>query len=449
MDSPQILPRVDDNHVLKQTLESWDKDRLIQYALNLSKASAEQEEAGTILAENVVENRMLRGLMLVQEIGENLASLELNHVLTRLLKLINEALDVEDGSILLVEEPSKDLIFQTSLGSISQEIKPFRVPRGQGIAGEVAQHGEPIRIENAQTDARHFKQIDHDTGFLTKSILCVPLKTRDKIIGVVEVFNKQSGPFTEADEALLGSIANYAAISIENARLHQSVIAERDRAIQAQEEVSNKLQRDLHDGPTQLVAAMQMSIEFCKTALEKEISLVGPELDNMHLLAERATHQMRTLLFELRPLELETQGLAAALKTFIDKRQKTEKTALHLDIQTDQLDNLISRLQDKYESALFAITQEAVNNSLKYAKADNIFVRVQQQDNHIELSVLDDGLGFDLHEVTSNYEGRGSYGLVNQRERAALLGSELDLKSALGAGTETIIRFTISPEMKR
>ena len=313
MDSPQTYPRIYNDRAFKQTLDGWDKDRLIQYALNITKAMAEKENSTISAIEDMGtdSSSMLDGLALVQEIGENLASLDLDRVLARLLALINQALDVEDGSILLVEEPSKDLVFQTSLGSISQEIKPFRVPRGHGIAGEVAQTGIPIRVENAQTDARHFKQIDEDTGFLTKTILCVPLKTRDKIIGVVEVFNKQSGPFTEADEALLGSIANYAAISIENARLHQSVIAERDRAIQAQEEVSNKLQRDLHDGPTQIVAAMQMSIEFCKTALEKDISHVGPELDNLQVLAERATHQMRTLLFELRPLELETKGLAA------------------------------------------------------------------------------------------------------------------------------------------
>ena len=126
-----------------------------------------------------------------------------------------------------------------------------------------------------------------------------------------------------------------------------------------------------------------------------------------------------------------------------------KKTRLHLDIQSDQPNQEILRLQDKYESALFAITQEAVNNSLKYAKSDNIFINVCQNNDHIELTVLDDGIGFDLHEVTSNYEGRGSYGLVNQRERAALLGSELNMKSALGAGTETTIRFTVTSEMKR
>ncbi|MEM7343430.1 MAG: sensor histidine kinase, partial [Chloroflexota bacterium] len=228
-----------------------------------------------------------------------------------------------------------------------------------------------------------------------------------------------------------------------------SVIAERDRVIQAQEEASNRLQRDLHDGPTQLVAAMQMSIEFCKTALEKDITKVGPELDNMQVLSEKATHQMRTMLFELRPLELETKGLVAALETFVERRQKSEDTDLVLNVRSDKSHNAFPRLKSKYERALFAITQEAVNNALKYAKADHIYINLYSAGNRSKLAIVDDGLGFDLHSVTSNYENRGSYGMINQRERAELLGTELIMKSAPGAGTEITADFLITPEMQR
>jgi len=450
MNNLKILSRTSDSSTLKETFNSWDKEKLVQYALSVTKAISERDNFTQPKLNHSASHPLLQSMALVEEIGESLSStLELDEVLIRLLRLVNEALDVEDGSILLTEEPSKDLVFQTSLGSISQKIKPFRVPRGHGIAGEVARTGKPIRVDNAQKDARHFKKIDRDTGFLTRSILCVPLITRSRIIGVIEVFNKKSGPFIEEDEALLGSIANYAAISIENARLHESVIAERDRVLQAQEEASNKLQRDLHDGPTQLVAAMQMSIEFCKTALERDMTKVGPELDNMQALAEKATHQMRTLLFELRPLELETKGLAPALTTFLEKRQKSESAILHLCIRSDQPDNKLSRLANKYERAIFAIIQEAVNNTLKYAKADNIFVTLDQAQDKLKLTVLDDGLGFDLQMVTENYEDRGSYGMVNQRERVALLGSELEIKTAPGAGTEVIVQVTLTPEIKR
>jgi signal transduction histidine kinase len=244
-------------------------------------------------------------------------------------------------------------------------------------------------------------------------------------------------------------MANYAAISIENARLYHSVIAERDRVIKAQHEASSKLQRDLHDGPTQLVAAMQMNIEFCKTALKKNVSLVEPELEQMNVLAQKALHQMRTMLFELRPLELETEGLGAALKTFMDRRQKTEKTRLLLDVQSDQPDNKISRLDSKYERALFAMVQETVNNALKHAKANHIFVKVYERNDQLSITILDDGLGFELRTITENYESRGSYGMINLKERADLVGGVLVIKSAPGAGAEFKVTTTLTSEMKQ
>jgi len=430
--------QIKNRQTLKSIFSHWDKEKLVEYALSLTQAMAqEQHKFKELAARHKSTQGWLQGLTLVEEIGQHLSStLNLDKVLELLLRRVSDMLNVEDGSILFVEEPSGDLIFQTSLGSYSEEIKPFRVPRGQGIAGEVALTGKPIRVDNAENDARHFKKIDLNTGFHTKSILCVPLITRDKTIGVIEVFNKENGPFTEQDQVLLSSIANYAAIAIENARLHQSVLAEKERVIKAQEKVSHKLQRDLHDGPTQLVAALEMSIEFCKKALKQDISLVEPELDNMMQITKKATHQMRTLLFELRPLVLETQGLLAALETFIERRQKDENTSLQLQINSEHPNGTISRLEAKTEMALFAIVQEAINNALKYARADHIFVTLTQKDHHLSISVIDDGMGFDLSIISNNYENRGSYGMVNMKERADHAGGELTIKSAPGAGTE-------------
>ncbi len=421
----------------------WDTEKLLNYAVSLTASIlAEREQYKTLSAKFQSTQTSLQGLTLVEEIGRSLSStLDLNEVLTLLLSRVNKVLQADDSSILLKEEPSGDLVFQISLGSISEQIKPFRVPKGEGIAGEVALTGKPIRVDNAQQDARHFKQIDDDTGFLTKTILCVPLVTREKIVGVIEVFNKKQGVFTDEDQVLLSSIANYAAVAIENARLHQSVLAEKDRVIQAQEEVSRKLQRDLHDGPTQLVAAIQMSADFSRQALEKQPSLVGPELDNIINLAERASHQMRTLLFELRPLILETQGLVAALESFLERRQKDSPAKLHLMTNSDQPGNAIVRLETRSEMSLFAVVQEAVNNALKYAKADNIIVKLAQRQKELCLRIIDDGLGFDIASVNTNYEDRGSYGMVNMKERAELVGGRFSLKSAPGAGTE--IRVTI------
>ncbi len=434
--------------VLKEAFRHWDQAQLIEYAVSTTQALLDEQEVVKNLTKRYDSTQSWAlGLALVEEIGQNLSStLNLKEVLTRLLSRVYNAINVEDGSILLIEEPSGDLATQVVLGSLSKSSKPFRVPKGHGIAGEVAATGVPIIVNNAKDDTRHFTQIDQDTGFQTKSILCVPLFNHQKIIGVLEVFNKKNGSFTQHDQLLLTSIANYAGIAIENAQLHESVVEERNLVIRAQEEVSHKLQRDLHDGPTQLVAALQMNIDFCRQALKhNRVKLAETELENMLELAQRASHQMRTLLFELRPLVLETKGLIAALSMYLERRQEEEsETRLHLICNSDQPDDQISRMKAKVEAALFAIIQEAVNNALKHAVADNITVRLEQKGDQLAVAIVDDGVGFDVHSIAANYEDRGSYGMVNLRERVAVAHGDYFINSTPSEGTEIQVNVPLS-----
>jgi signal transduction histidine kinase len=200
----------------------------------------------------------------------------------------------------------------------------------------------------------------------------------------------------------------------------------------------------LHDGPTQLVAGIKMSLDFAKKALEKEPSLLPRELTYMQELAERATHQMRTMLFELRPLVLETQGLGAALQVFIDRRQKDipgETPKLSLKIETNYPGGDISRQDGKVETTIFAIVQETVNNAVKHAQAQNIMVQLTETATAIYTVIRDDGQGFDVNQVMSNYEERGSLGMINLKERTQLIGGELSIRSAPGNGTRITIQI--------
>ncbi len=369
------------------------------------------------------------------------ATLHLEEVLTRIMQQVESMLNVEAGSILLTDPATGDLVFQIALGEKADEIKPFRVPKGQGIAGEVALTGKPQVVANVAKDKRHFKELTQKIDFETRNMMCVPLVLYDNIIGVLQVINKKQGRFTKNDLELLSAIASYAAIAIQNARLHENVLAERDRVIEAQEQARRVLARDLHDGPTQLVAGIMMSLDFSKQALEKDPSLLAKELDYMQGLAERASHQMRTMLFELRPLVLETQGLGAALQVFLDRRQKDieNATSLCLKIKTDGPSGDISRQDGKVEAAIFAIVQETVNNAIKHAQAENIVVELRETPTAVYTIIADDGQGFDVDQVMASYEHRGSLGMVNIRERTELIGGELKIKSAPGKGT----RFTI------
>jgi signal transduction histidine kinase len=391
--------------------------------------------------------RRVEELAILNEMSTSLSStLDLDKVLTLIMERINAVLKVEAGSLLLIDDETGELVFQIALGEKAEGVKPFRLQMGQGIAGHVAQSGEPLMISDAQKDRRHFREVDVTTDFLTRAMLCVPMIFKGKVIGVIEIMNKLEGDFTESDLTLLSSIATYAAIAIENARLHQSVLAERDRVVVAQEEVQKKLARDLHDGPTQLVAGMLMRLDFIQKALTRDPSLAEKEISQVIDLGQRASHQMRTLLFKLRPLILETQGLVPALETFLTRQQKEEAdTTLHLEVRTERGDDHLTRRDPKDEAAIFAIVQEAVRNALKHAQADNIWVRLAEQAGELMVIVQDDGVGFDTAAVENDYEQRGSLGMVNIRERAELVGGHLTLRSAPGQGTEVMIRVPWGP----
>jgi len=385
-----------------------------------------------------VAQRQADEMKFLNDVGRTLSStLNLEKVLTSIMEQVDEMLAVEAGSLLLTDPNDGDLVFQIALGDKAKEVKPFRVPKGQGIAGQVAETGKPLVIADVKSDDRHFKQVDQKTHFHTRNILCVPLILRDQVVGVLQVLNKKTGNFTQRDVDLLSSIAAYAAIAIENARLYESLEAEHTRSIQAEQEARKRLANDLHDGPTQLVAAIMMNLDFAAKALEKDPSLLPPTLEEMADLASRASHQMRTLLFELRPLVLETQGLGAALQVFLDRRQKDAgpNTRLSLEIDTQNPSGDISRQDGKIEATIFAVVQETVNNAIKHARAKNIKVTLKETAKGIYTTIADDGVGFDVEQVLQNYETRGSLGMLNVRERAASLGGESTIESTPGKGT--------------
>jgi signal transduction histidine kinase len=357
------------------------------------------------------------------------------------MEQVDHLLNVEAGSLLLTDAETGNLVFQIALGDTADQIKPFQIPKGQGIAGEVAESGQPLMVADTTKDQRHFKKFDQETNFQTRNILCVPLILHDQVIGVLEVMNKRVGTFTEHDLDVLSSVASYAAIAIDNARLHESVLAERDKVIEVEEETRKQLARDLHDGPTQLVAGLMMSLDFCKKALEKDPSLLTKEFERMTDLAERASHQLRTALFELRPLVLETQGFGAALETFMERRQKDigPTPKLTAKIEADTPNGELSRQDAKVEATIFAIVQETVNNAIKHAKANEIKVEVKETHQAVYTTIKDDGQGFDVDKVMDNYEERGSLGMLNLQERTELIGGELTMKSVPEHGTKITI----------
>jgi len=168
--------------------------------------------------------RRVEELTFLNRVGRSMiSSLDLEQVLTTVMEETALVLRTEAGSILLLDEDGRELVFEAAVGPRSEEMRGLRLPAGQGVAGWVAREGQRLLVPDVAEDPRFYSDIDEATGFVTRSILAVPLKVKGKVIGVIEAVNKTEGYFVQADVALLSSMAQSAAIAIENARLYKDL----------------------------------------------------------------------------------------------------------------------------------------------------------------------------------------------------------------------------------
>jgi len=172
-------------------------------------------------------------LELLNQVGRTLTSstFNLDRVLTHTIEMISKLINVEAGSLLLLR--GDELIFKVAIGEAGDSLKGLRIQMGKGIVGWVASTGQPILVRDTTDDPRFYKEMDNQTGFMTKNLLCIPMIVRGRTIGVIELLNKVNGTFTEEDLKVLQSVATSAAIAIENARLYSGSVnmAKKERLI--------------------------------------------------------------------------------------------------------------------------------------------------------------------------------------------------------------------------
>lgn len=159
------------------------------------------------------------------EIGKTLiSSLELRDVLQSIMSQVEQLLQPKSWSLLLLDEESDELYFEIAVSPVAENLKGIRLKRGEGIAGWVVQHGQPLLIPDVAVDPRFASHIADEINYPVKSILCAPLKIRDRIFGVIELVNTaDERSFNPEDLPLLDAVADFAAIAIDNARNYKKV----------------------------------------------------------------------------------------------------------------------------------------------------------------------------------------------------------------------------------
>ena len=272
-------------------------------------------------------------LSLFYQVAQSMAStLDVSTVLENSMQLATAVLDASVSALMLVDEEKKELVFEYAYGPMSSVLRKQRTGFNEGIAGWVANHGIPVVVNDARTDPRFSPAVDARTGFLTQSVVCAPIQIRGETLGVLEALNKRGEQgFDSEDLRLMVTTANQAAVAIENARLYESLREERDRIIEAQENVRRQVARNLHDGTVQFLSAIAMGVDHLERLVEFKPEDAKSELASLRRLTRQASQQARLALFELRPVILETQGLLPALGAYAEQLRGNELFAVHLE----------------------------------------------------------------------------------------------------------------------
>ena len=340
-----------------------------------------------------------------------------------LQRLVDSARELAEARYAALGLPDGDGGFRRFLTSgMSDELVASLgpLPRQHGVLGAMLETRSPYHTRDIHDHPRFrgWWPAGHPD---MRSFLGVPIVAPAGVIGAFYLTEKLEGPdFTAEDRALIELLAAHAAIAITNARLYEqtrelSIVAER-----------NRLALDLHDAVSQKLFGLVLNAEAAGTLLERDPAAARDQVAKLQTLAREILDELRSLVFELRPPDLEHDGLAEALRKHVELLRRLEQHEIEL-VLTGELPADAAR-----DREILRIAQEALQNALKHAHADHVVVRLQAEDGGVLLEVEDDGVGFDPHAPGARSR---RLGLTSMEERAQRLGATLEIRSAPDAGT--------------
>jgi signal transduction histidine kinase len=302
------------------------------------------------------------------------------------------------------------------------------LPRTHGLLGAMLESEASHRTPDIRRDPR-FRGWWPSAHPVMRSFLGVPIVGGDRVVGAFYLTDKEDATeFTAADQELIEMLAPHAALAMENARL-----SERSRELSIVEE-RNRLARDLHDSLVQKLFGVVLAAKSASTLLERDAADARAQVDRLGELAQDAISELRSLVFQLRPVAIETEGLAEALRKHVDVLRRVHATTLELELSG------MPRLRPGVDEEVFRIAQEALHNALRHARAGRIAVRLEENGGGLALSVSDDGVGFDPGAPALRAR---RLGLTSMEERAREIGGRFSIASAPGAGTS--VRLEMDP----
>lgn len=291
------------------------------------------------------------------------------------------------------------------------------MPRQHGMLGAMLREGAPVRLPDIRRDPR-FDSWPRAHPVL-KDFLGVPIRDGDRVLGIIFLSDKRiPGGFTEADQRLLTVFAAHAAIALTNARLY-----ERSRELALVEE-RTRMARELHDAVTQKLFSLRLTAQAAASLVTRDPGRALGELERVERLAGEALAELRAVIVELRPAELDRHGLAETLRKQVRLLDRLHPASFTFE------EHPVCVPDPATEVAVLRVAQEALHNASRHAEAGTVAVRLGCEEGRVFLEVRDDGTGFDVAAAA----GRG-LGIASMGDRAQALGGSVSVTSEPGRGT--------------
>ena len=418
------------------------------------KINAVAELRKDITAEKQLDNQILRRyreLSALSQISAAVSGLwDLDAILSVALDNLLAIMNGTTGGILLLDEQTQTLCYRVHRGLSGKYITEMCLNVGEGIAGQVAQTGKPALLEDISLDPHAAKPDLISTEGL-RAFISVPLRAKEKVLGVINVASHVPHHFEEDDMYLLSSIGDQIGIAIEEAGLYDQLRKERENyrrlaryMLIAQEEERRRVARELHDETGQSLTALSLNIQALLGVAR--ISHLGDvefqaKLEQVHNMTVQLNSEISRLMKNLMPTILDGLGLVPAIRQYAEASLQP----LGINIWVGH-EGMEKRLPLEMEAGLFRIAQGAIGNIARHSEAENAAFKVEHTQDELMMQIEDDGKGFDASrpvEVDETGHGRGLFGM---KERASLLGGTCTIQSQAGKGTRVIVRVPTPSE---
>jgi PAS domain S-box-containing protein len=371
-------------------------------------------------------------------------SLNLEEVLYLALERTLETLNAEEGAIFLKEGmngvqflPVKGIVKKKSLGYVESQSWI-----GEDMIEEVIKKGDITSFDECLLNRKGL--LKKKSPKRIRSLVSVPLKSKDKVVGVMNIGAHRKDLLSKDDIPLLKSIGSTIGMAIENARLFQEISSKSieiederkklkqltEKLIRTQDDERRWILRELHDEAGQLMSTLKIDLEIIK----KELPLGNIKLkgifENAVNLVDKTTSEMRRISSHLHPSILDTLGLIPAIESYIEDCKRRFNVAIDFNYT-----GFKERMDYNLETVLYRSVQESLMNVWKHAEAKYVSLNLVKSPNMIIAMIRDDGKGFDAAKVLSSKGNETGLGLLGIRERVSLVGGRVKITSKPGSGT--------------